>query len=315
MKRNRQEKKEKNKFLLILLLLLTFGVGLGYAVLSEKLSINNTVNYGSMKWNVGFTEATNNGGTVTASTSVSTDKKTVTVACDLGTSIKSETCIAKVTVKNDSSFIITLNANPTITFNDTYINSVDLTWVDNQANVIATNSVIDAGASREVQITITTKTLTEDLLPSSTLSIPVTITMDWTEGEATSVTIQEGTTTVVESAYRNNILVKSAHMSSTVTKIDSHAFRDCLELSTIELNSGLKTIGNYAFAGCSNLTLITIPSSVTAIGSYAFTQSGLTKVIFDGTVEEWNSINGIKSAFKNTAVSYVECNDGRVEIQ
>lgn len=182
MNRNRQEKKDKKKLLLLLLLLLIFGVGLGYAVLSQQLSINNTANYGTMKWNIGFSEATNNGGSITSSPSISMDKKTVTVACDLGTSTKSETCIAKATVKNDSSFNIELAKDPTITYDDTYINSVDVTWINNDSKVVGRDT-IDSGATREVQIKITTKTLTKDLLPSSSLSLPVTITMDWIEDD------------------------------------------------------------------------------------------------------------------------------------
>ena len=313
MKKIRQEKKEKNKFLLILLLLLTFGVGLGYAVLSERLSINNTINYGTMKWNVGFTEAANNGGTITASPSVSSDKKTVTVACDLGTSTKSETCIAKVTVKNDSTFSITLNGNPTITFDETYINSVDVTWVDNNANVIATNSVIDAGGLREVQIKITTKTLTDDLLPSSPLSIPVTITMDWIEGEPVDVTIPEGTTVVGESLYAGNRLLNSVYIPVSVETIKASAFDDCINLSTIELPSGLKEIGNYAFRNCKKLALITIPSSVEFIGSGAFTGASVTTVEFEGTTEQWNSIRKGTRIFGNNSVT-IRCNDGDVKL-
>ena len=183
MKRNKQEKNDKNKLALLLLLILTFGIGLGYAVLSQQLSITNTVNYGSMKWNIGFTDAANHGGSITASPTVSTDKKTITIGCDLGTSTKSETCIVKAKVKNDSTFAIKLEANPQIELNSTYINKVETTWVGNSEAVVAGNT-IGAGAEEEIQIKITTNSLSEDLLPSSSLSIPVTITMNWLQLEA-----------------------------------------------------------------------------------------------------------------------------------
>lgn len=186
MKRNEQEKKDKKKLLLLLLLLLTFGVGLGYAYLSQQLSINPSINYSSMKWNVGFSTATNGSGSVTAAATVSSDKKTVTITCDLGTSTESETCIVKARIKNDSTFNIKLEANPTITFDSTYINSVATTWVtttSNNGNVKA-NDTIPAGEEHEIQIAITTKTITEALLPSSNKTIPVTITMNWLQVES-----------------------------------------------------------------------------------------------------------------------------------
>lgn len=186
MKRNEKEKKNKKKLLLLLLLLFTFGLGLGYAYLSQSLSINPSINYGSMKWNVGFTTATNGGGSVTAGAQVSTNKKSITVTCDLGTSTKSETCIVNAKIKNDSTFAIKLEADPTISFDNTYISSVATTWVTITSNTgeVKANDTIPAGEEHEVKIAITTKALTDDLLPSSSLSVPVTITMNWLQVEA-----------------------------------------------------------------------------------------------------------------------------------
>lgn len=116
----------KHNFYLIIVMLLILGIGIGYAVLSERLTIDNTISYDSMKWDIGFTAASNNGGSVTSTPSISSDKKSITISCDIGTSTKSETCIAKVTVTNGSTFNIMLSEAPTITYNDTYISSVDV---------------------------------------------------------------------------------------------------------------------------------------------------------------------------------------------
>lgn len=183
-------KKEKKKLFILVYLLLTLGLGLGYAILSEQLSIDSTVNYGAMAWDVGFTSATDGGGSVSSTTAISTDKKTVTIDCDLGTSTASETCIAKTRIKNASSFAVVLSKDPTITFNNTYINSVEVTWTDNSANVVAGNS-IGINVEKEIQITITTKELTEDMLPENSLSIPIKITMDWVEGDDITTVTRE----------------------------------------------------------------------------------------------------------------------------
>lgn len=179
--------KEKRNTIIWLCLLLALGLGIGYAVLTEQLKLNGSVNYGSMAWDVGFTTAEDGGGSITSSPSVSTDKKSVTVSCNVGTSTASETCIAKAKIKNASSFAVQLESNPTITFDNTYINSVDAVWTEDNSPITALNS-ISAGVEKEIQITITTKELTEDMLPETSLNIPVTITMDWVESTSNNGT-------------------------------------------------------------------------------------------------------------------------------
>ena len=69
-------------------------------------------------------------------------------------------------------------------------------------------------------------------------------------------------------------------------------------------------IGHDAFSGCSKLTSITIPDSVTNIGFGAFCDCDrLTKIIFNGTKEQWNSIDGIGNVRKCT----ITCTDGTFE--
>ena len=83
-------KQNNKKTIMLLLILLAIGLGIGYAVLTEKLTINSTVEYNSMKWNVGFISAIDGEGSVTTTPSISNDKKTITITCNLGTSTKSE---------------------------------------------------------------------------------------------------------------------------------------------------------------------------------------------------------------------------------
>ena len=178
----KREKKEKKKILVLICLLFIFGLGLGYAVLSEQLTLNSSVNYETMKWSVGFSASSNGSGTVAATTSVSEDKKTLTITCNLGTSTSAETCIAKTTIKNDSTFNVKLIAAPSINYDNTYISSVKAVWTDSSQD-IALGDTVNASASKELQITISTKELTKDLLPSTTLKVPVTIALDWQETE------------------------------------------------------------------------------------------------------------------------------------
>ena len=179
--------KEKRNTIIWLCLFLALGLGIGYAVLTEQLKLNGSVNYGSMAWDVGFTETSDGGGSITSSPTVSQDRKSVTVSCNVGTSTSSETCIAKAKIKNASSFAVQLESNPTITFDNTYINSVEAVWTEDNSPITALNS-ISAGVEKEIQITITTKELTEDMLPETSLNIPVEITMDWVESTSNNGT-------------------------------------------------------------------------------------------------------------------------------
>lgn len=185
MKRYSQSKK---KFYFILIMLFILSIGIGYAVLTEKLTIYNTVSYNSMKWDIGFSSASDNGGSVTAVPTISSNKKSLSIACDIGTSTEPETCVVLATIKNGSTFNIQLKNAPTITYDNTYISSVVTTWNDTNSDIKA-NDYISADNSRSLQITITTKKITEDMLPEENLSLPITITMDWIEATVLAVGI------------------------------------------------------------------------------------------------------------------------------
>lgn len=174
------KKKEKKVLILLVILLVTIGIAIGYAVLTDQLKVKGSVNYETIKMDVGFSTTEDGGGTVSSSSSISEDKKSITITCDLGTSSLSETCITKAVINNGSTFAIELDENPTIEFDNTYINSVTATWVDDAKNVEAGNS-INKETTKELEIKIVTKELSKEMLPNSQLSMPVTITMNWSE--------------------------------------------------------------------------------------------------------------------------------------
>lgn len=61
-------------------------LGIGYAVLSQQLSINGELEYETMKCDVGFKTATAVGGTVNSNHVIADDKKSITNTCDIGIS-------------------------------------------------------------------------------------------------------------------------------------------------------------------------------------------------------------------------------------
>ena len=76
-----------------------------------------------------------------------------------------------------------------------------------------------------------------------------------------------------------------------VTEIENSAFKDNVNIKSVTFSEGLKKIGGAAFSGCVNLTgTVTLPSTLTSINydwsnnGGAFSGTSISKVVFkDGT--------------------------------
>ena len=66
-------------------------------------------------------------------------------------------------------------------------------------------------------------------------------------------------------------------------------------LQTLVLSEGLTKIGSWAFADTPELKEVYLPKSLTEIDSCAFLRSGITKVYYAGSEDEWKAIN-VKSS-------------------
>ena len=85
-----------------------------------------------------------------------------------------------------------------------------------------------------------------------------------------SITIKEGTLTILSSVFKNCTGLTSVTIPNSVTTIGKYAFSDCINLKNVTIPEGVITIGDYAFCDCDALTSIIIPNSVTSIGTAAF---------------------------------------------
>ncbi len=96
-----------------------------------------------------------------------------------------------------------------------------------------------------------------------------------------------------------------------VKGIKSYAFGSCVSLTNVTIPDSVTSIEERAFYYCSSLSNMRIPSSVTSIGKDAFCYcSSLTTVIFDGTVERWNSMANGNSLVSSNCTVY--CTDGTI---
>ena len=86
----------------------------------------------------------------------------------------------------------------------------------------------------------------------------------------TSVTIDNGVTSIGSYAFDGCTGLTSVTISDSVTNIGAHAFSACKGLTRVTIPDSVTSIGSSAFSVCTGLTSVTIPDSVTNIGAYAF---------------------------------------------
>ncbi len=84
------------------------------------------------------------------------------------------------------------------------------------------------------------------------------------------VVINNGVTSIGESAFSICTGLTSVTIPNSVTSIGEKAFFYCSGLTSVTIPNSVTSIGNSAFYFCSGLTSVTIPNSVTSIGSGAF---------------------------------------------
>ena len=100
-----------------------------------------------------------------------------------------------------------------------------------------------------------------------------------------SVVIENGVTSIGDSAFKGCSSLTSIEIPSSVTSIGGYVFYDCSSLTSIEIPSSVTSIGGYVFYDCSSLTSIEIPNSVTSIGHGAFGRcSSLTSIEIPSSV-------------------------------
>ena len=99
------------------------------------------------------------------------------------------------------------------------------------------------------------------------------------------VVIEDGVTSIGNSAFYDCNSLTSITISNSVTSIGAYAFSNCGYLTSITIPDGVTSIGALAFRACSSLTSITIPDSVTSIGELAFYScDSLTSITISNSV-------------------------------
>ena len=134
-------------------------------------------------------------------------------------------------------------------------------------------------------------------------------------GCKTSIIPNDGSViSIGTSAFSGCSEMRSIEIPDNLTSIGERAFDGCSRLTSIIIPSGVTTIGDQTFCNCKALKSIEIPDSVTSIGENSFFNCGeLIDIQFNGTVNEWNSIQkGLN--WDTFAGNYtITCTDGTID--
>ena len=127
--------------------------------------------------------------------------------------------------------------------------------------------------------------------------------------------LPDSITTIGSYEFYENVNLKKVSISNSVTSIGSSAFYKCSGLTSVTIGNSVTSLGGRAFYSCTNLTSITIPVSVTTFGTYLFQRcSSLSTLIYEGTIEQWNSISKGGGWSYETPLTKVTCSDGEVSL-
>ena len=95
-----------------------------------------------------------------------------------------------------------------------------------------------------------------------------------------SATIPESVTKIGDSAFGYCKNLAEISIPDSVTVIGSHAFEYCTGLPDITIPDGVSRINPWCFKGCSSLSVVTLGCSVNSVGVMAFTDCDRLKAIF-----------------------------------
>ncbi len=184
----KKDKRKKKKVLSILvLLLLVLGISIGYAVLSQTLTINGTSSIGGSTWNVHFENVQVSAGSVSGAnvTTAPTATGTETVSLTYNVTLNQPGDFYEFTVdvKNGGSINAKLNAAPTITgptgAQDVYTNT---SFTDTNGNAVTASETLAAGAKKTYKVRVEfDSNISASQLPSTAQSITFNVSMPWVQ--------------------------------------------------------------------------------------------------------------------------------------
>ena len=183
----RNKKKQKRVLSIVVLLLLVVGISVGYAALSQTLSINGNASLTNATWNVYWTNVQVTQGSVTATTPP-TATGTNTYSINYTITLPTPGTFYEFTVdaKNGGSIPAKIGSNPTIsgvsTAQDVYTN-YSVTDVTSTAKAPAVGDTLAAGGTRKYKVRVEfDNSISSSQLPTTTQQMNLVFSIPWVQG-------------------------------------------------------------------------------------------------------------------------------------
>ena len=205
--------------------------------------------------------------------------------------------------KEDSLLIDTLYINNLSTnFNKSYQNNTSIKKVIIPQNI----TTIGSNYLREC-----TNLRTVKFLQNSQLTSLGNYAFAWNTN-LLKIYLPDKLTNIGEGAFQECTRLQKIVLPKTISTIQQYAFYNCANLQSLKLNHTTITELPYSlFMYCSKLKTIFLPKTLTTIGTRVFYQcTSLEKIIYMGTIEDWNKIQ--IPSYGNTYLNGVpiQCIDG-----
>lgn len=179
----KRDKRKKKKVLSVLvLLLLVLGITIGYAVLSQTLTINGTSKISVTTWNVHFENVQVTTGSVTATTApTATGTETTSLTYEVTLAKPGDFYEFTVDVKNGGGIDAKLASAPTITGPSTaqevYTN---YSFTNSDGSAVTAGTTLAAGASKKYKVRVEyDPNIEANQLPTAAQTITLTASMNW----------------------------------------------------------------------------------------------------------------------------------------
>ncbi len=96
-------------------------------------------------------------------------------------------------------------------------------------------------------------------------------------------------------SVRGNLTLADRHLwhgpiPESAEEIVFKSFRDREDLVDVELPKNLTAIGLSAFINCKNLRSVTFPKTLKKVETWAFSETSLSSIRYEGTIEEFDQI-------------------------
>ncbi len=130
----------------------------------------------------------------------------------------------------------------------------------------------------------------------------------------TRIEIPESVSIIGKFAFSECGWLRELNFPSNIRIIEEHMCNDCHQLYKVGLPKNVRSIGHSAFLNCKELQHISFPKTLKYIQTAAFMNCPLIDIYYQGSKEDWFSIDKEKSWIRRENNCIVHCSDGEIKL-